>query len=245
MISFKNLNVNYLKFVKKDEKIILTRANKCFIISKHKGCDEIIKVINDVVVCIRIYILLEKVNSYYGFRLAEDEEEYIYENYNLIKIKKSSFYDYGIKNINNKYEVIKKVYERLKDKYVSNNNVNKNIYNNNLNIFIEIWKSGIKETFGNDKYYKSLPTEIKVAKIITMDYLDEFVKYGKKRAEDASNYHDCKSRIMFSYLKIPILIDDVNYEINLDIKKEPNGKNKFYIHNLIKKEINPSQSQCG
>ena len=245
MISFKNLNVNYLKFVKKDEKIILTRANKCFIISKHKGCEDVIKILHNLIIYIRIGILYEEVNSYYDFRLAEDEEEYVYENYNLINIKKDSFYEYKIKNINNKYEVIKKVYERLKDKYVSNDNLSRNIYNMNLDMNIEIWKSGIKETFGNDKYYKSLPTDIKVAKIVTMDYLDEFVKYGKKRAEDASNYHDCKSKVMFSYLKIPMLIDDISYEINLDIKKEPNGKNKFYIHNLIKKEINSSQSQCG
>lgn len=156
----------------------------------------------------------------------------------------NNFNKYNIKNINNKYEVIKKVFERLKDKYISNDEYTKVIHNIDTDMKVEVWKSGIKETFGNDKYYKNLSEEIKKAKIVTMEYLDKLIMYGKKRAEDARNYHNLSSDIKFSYLNITVIIDEKIYDINIDIKRLSDGKNKFYIHNL-KKEANLSQSQCG
>ena len=129
---------------------------------------------------------------------------------------------------------------------------------------VEIWKSGIKETFGNDKYYNRLPTKIKIAKIVTMDYLDELIKLSKKRCEDADNYHDINSSVRFSYLKVPVLIDEDLFFINIDIKKVK-GINKIeielnkmtlvdtpgllddgnFITYLEKKEFNLSQSHGG
>ena len=189
-----------------------------------------------------IIIIIKKQNKgeVFSLRLSESVDEE-YENTevldsSVIKVNTTDFFKYNIKNINNKYEVIKKVYEKLKDNYISNNESSKIIHNINTDVDIEIWKSGIKETFGNDKYYKNLPNEIKKAKIVTMEYLDELIKYSKKRAEDAKNYHNLSSDIKFSYLRIPIEIDNVIYYINIDIKNTK-GINKFYIHYLQRKDF--------
>ena len=193
--------------------------------------------------CFRIDIInFKKINSYFSLKVSEEEE--LYNEDVLLKIKKEIFSEYNIKNINNKYEVIKKVFDRFKDKYISNENMVKNVYNKSADMDVEIWKSGIKETFGNDKYYNRLPTKIKIAKIVTMDYLDELIKLSKKRCEDADNYHDINSSVRFSYLKVPVLIDEDLFFINIDIKKVK-GMNKFYIHYLEKKEFNLSQSHVG
>ena len=140
--------------------------------------------------------------------------------------------------------MIKKVLNRIGNGFISTNEKIKKIDNINANIEVEIWKKGIKETFGNDKYYLRLPKEIKILKIVTMEYLDKIIMCGKIRAEDAKNYHNDKSKIIYSYLESNIIIDDELYKVNIDIRKSPNGDNKFYIHS-IKKEANLSQSQCG
>ena len=184
----------------------------------------------------------EEINSYLNLKVSEEDE--CYKEEVLLKIKKDIFSEYNIKNINNKYEVIKKVFDRFKDKYISNENGVKNVYNKSTDMDVEIWKSGIKETFGNDKYYNKLPSKIKIAKIVTMDYLDELIKVSKKRCEDANNYHDINSGVRFSYLRVPVLIDEELFFINIDIKKVK-GMNKFYIHYLEKKEFNLSQSHGG
>lgn len=176
-----------------------------------------------------IDVIDEEINSCSNFKVSEEDEKYNKDI--VLKIDIDNFSKYNIKNINNKYEVIKKVYERLKDKYISNDENIKKIHNFDTKVEIEIWKSGIKETFGNDKYYKNLSDEIKKAKIITMEYLDELIMYSKKRAEDALNYHNLKSDIKFSYLRILVEINNVVYYLNIDIKKN-NDINKFYIHYL-------------
>lgn len=185
------------------------------------------------------------------FKLSENDE--IYENekrytYPIIKLDINDFYKYEIKNIHNKHEVIKKVVKRLKDKYLSNENQYKVINNFNTDTKIEIWKRGIQETFGNDKYYSNLSDQMKVYKIVSMENLAKLIKHGRKRAEDAANYHDKNSKVIFSYLESFVEIENVVYKINIDIRKSPNGENRFYIHSFQKnkeKESNLSQSQCG
>ena len=53
---------------------------------------------------------------------------------------------YQIKNINNKYEVIKKVSEKLKEKYLSTEKQQKPIKNIDTGMIIDILKNGINET---------------------------------------------------------------------------------------------------
>lgn len=163
-----------------------------------------------------------------------------------IEISTKDISNYNIKNINNKYEVIKKVTDTLKNTYLSTEQQSKPITNIDTGIEIEIWKSGISETFGNDRYYKNLSDDIKKAKIASMDSLAKLIKYGEVRAPEASNYHDPNSKVKYSYLVAPITIDGKKYDITMDIRKSPKGENRFYIHNLsIKNEVDLSQSQSG
>ena len=145
--------------------------------------------------------------------------------------------EYGIKNIRNVTDVINKVCLKLSKSYLSSDNVHKPVTNIDTGLKIEIRKSGIKETFGKPTYYKSLSNDLKLAKIASMSELAKMIKYGEVRAKDASNYHDPKSRVRFSYLKSPINIDGINYDVTMDIKRLPNNDNIFYIHDLkIKKQ---------
>ncbi|MBR1802522.1 MAG: hypothetical protein IJ777_00885 [Clostridia bacterium] len=128
-----------------------------------------------------------------------------------------------------------------KEKYVSTEKQSKPIKNIDTGMIIEVWKNGINETFGNDKYYMNLSGEMKRAKIASMSQLAKLIKYGKIRSKEAKNYHDKNSKIKYAYLIAPITIDGVNYDVTIDIRKITNGENKFYIHALlIKKETNLS-----
>ncbi len=145
--------------------------------------------------------------------------------------------EYGIKNINAKYEVINKIANKLERNYLSTDKISKPITNIDTGLKIEIRKSGIRENFGNDKYYLNLSTDLKLAKIASMSELAKMIKYGEVRSEDASNYHNPKSKVRFSYLQSSINVDGVNYDVTIDIKKLPNNDNIFYIHDLkIKKQ---------
>jgi hypothetical protein len=41
---------------------------------------------------------------------------------------------------------------------------------------------------------------------------------------------------MYSYLTIDVKIDNVLYKINMDIRRSPDGVNRFYIHSLENKK---------
>ncbi len=145
--------------------------------------------------------------------------------------------EYGIENIRNVTDVINKVCLKLRNSYLSTDKIHKPITNIDTGLKIEIRKSGIKETFGKPTYYKSLSDDLKLAKIASMSELAKMIKYGEVRAKEASNYHNPKSRVRFSYLKSSINIDGINYDVTMDIKRLPNNDNIFYIHDLkIKKQ---------
>ena len=144
---------------------------------------------------------------------------------------------YNIKNINNKYEVIGKLKDALSKTYLSTESQSKPITNLDTGMEIEIRQGGLNETFGNDKYYLNLSEEAKLAKIATMSKLANLIKYGEVRAEEAANYHNQNSKVRYAYLTAPIKIDGQEYMVNMDIRKSPNGENRFYIHSLnIKKD---------
>lgn len=168
-----------------------------------------------------------------------------YEKFPILEID-SNIDDFNIKNINNKSEVMKKVSDKLDEKYLSNKNQIKYITNIETGMKIEIWKNGMKETFGNDKYYLHLSNNMKKAKIASIKSLAKLIKYARVRSEDAKNYHNLNSKVMYSYLVSELKIDNNVYTVTIDIRKSPDGRNKFYIHNLSKKKGNNlSQSQSA
>ena len=116
------------------------------------------------------------------------------EKKNIIKTS-SDISKYEINNIYNKEQVIYKVTRVLEKTFLSNENQVKPIKNIDTGIYIEIWKSGIRETFGNDKYYMSLPTNIKTAKIASMSYLAKLIKYAKLKANNISNYPELSATL--------------------------------------------------
>ncbi len=162
------------------------------------------------------------------------------EKKSIIKIS-SDISKYGINNIHNKEQVIYKVVSVLENSFLSNENQVKPIKNINTGIHIEIWKSGIRETFGNDKYYMSLPVNIKIAKIASMSCLGKLIKYAKLKANNISNYHNPKSKIKYMYLENSIIIDSIEYIVTIDVRILPKGINRFYIHNLKIKRREPSK----
>lgn len=132
----------------------------------------------------------------------------------------------------------------LKNSYLSTENQSKPIKNIATGMEIEIRQSGIRETFGNPKYYDKLSFKMKKAKISTIEHLAKMIKYGVVRSQEAPNYHNKNSKVTYAYLKHPINIDEKNYLVNIDIRKSPKGENRFYIHSLeLKKETDLSSPQ--
>ena len=140
--------------------------------------------------------------------------------------------EYGITDINNRNEVINKVAAHLATQYLSTEAQSKPVVNIDTGMRIEIWKSGIKETFGKDSYYRRLSQQEKVAKLASMKHLAKLIKYGEVRAPEAGNYHDPTSEVTYAYLKAPLTIDGAGYLVSMDIRKSPRHGNRFYIHKL-------------
>ncbi len=144
---------------------------------------------------------------------------------------------YGIENINNVNEVVKKVSSKLEDTFLTTPDKQKFVKNIDTGIELTITKAGIKETFGNKKYYLDYDEDLKLAKLATMEHLAKLIKYGEVRSQSASNYHNPNSTTRFTYLQAPIIIDGIVYNVTIDIKETEKG-NRFYIHGLnIKKSL--------
>lgn len=144
---------------------------------------------------------------------------------------------YNIKKYEYATEVINKVLIKLKDKYLSNRECSKPIINLQTGMKIEIWRRSISETFGKYEYYSKLSLEQKKAKIATMKYLAKMIKYGKVRSKPADNNHNPNSPAKYYYLEHPIKIDNIEYMVNIDIRKVPNENGRFYIHSLKTKKL--------
>lgn len=142
---------------------------------------------------------------------------------------------FGIRDIRQKNQVINKVTAKLADSYLSTAEQSKPITNIDTGMKVEIRKSGIRETFGNDKYYLDLSDDLKLAKIASMKELAKLIKYGEVRAPEASNYHNPNSPARYAYLIAPLRIDGVDYDVTMDIRRIDKG-DRFYIHKLNIKE---------
>ncbi len=138
---------------------------------------------------------------------------------------------FDIKNINDLSEVQEKVYNKLLNNYVSTEAQSKPIINIDTGMKIEIWKSGIYETFGNHSAYRNIPSNMKKAKLATMTNLAKLIKYGEVRAKEQPNNYNPNSQSTYAYLTSPITIDGKKYIVNMDIKKVRQG-NRFYIHKI-------------
>jgi hypothetical protein len=138
---------------------------------------------------------------------------------------------FKIQDIKNIKEVKQKVYNYLKQSYISTEDLHKPIVNIDTGMSIEIRRKGINETFGNDKAYHLLSTENKKIKLATMTSLAKMIKYGEVRSAEAANYHNPNSSVTFAYLTSPITIDGKNYQVEMDIRKAAEG-NQFYIHKI-------------
>ena len=138
---------------------------------------------------------------------------------------------FKIQDIKNIKEVKQKVYNYLKQSYISTEDLHKPIVNIDTGMSIEIRRKGINETFGNDKAYHLLSTENKKIKLATMTSLAKMIKYGEVRSAEAANYHNPNSSVTFAYLTSPITIDGRNYQVEMDIRKAAEG-NQFYIHKI-------------
>ncbi len=150
-----------------------------------------------------------------------------------INISSNDELDYfGIPNTANKLNdyvnIQKSVVDKLKteDYFDGHNNV---IVNADTEIVVEITAKGIRETLSSGKRYYTLPRKFKIAKIASIRSLPELIKY----AEIVKTETDNKNRkgVSFVVLEHPLTIDDEDYNVEMKIRKTPQG-NKFYIHQL-------------
>lgn len=155
-----------------------------------------------------------------------------------VKNEDEVFGKYGIQNIHDVVEVRSKVLKKIKDTFISSNQNIKQITNTSTGMQVEVWPSGIKETFGNIKYYTKLPTNLKIAKIASIEMLPELIKNGIIRKKEARNYHNPESKSSFAYLQSEATINGIEYQVNIDIKRIDNS-DRFYIHSIdLKNSLN-------
>lgn len=159
-----------------------------------------------------------------------------------IEVSTNDISIFNIDDINDLKEVKEKTFNYLLGKYVSNDKISKPIKNIDTDMEIYVYRGGINETFGKAKAYKNLSNKKKKIKLATMTSLAKLIKYGEVRSEDASNYHNVNSGSVFAYLTAPISVDGVNYTVNMDIKKTPDG-NRFYIHTIKIADEAPIQDE--
>ena len=169
----------------------------------------------------------------------------LYNYYPIIKVNTKDILIFKIKNYNNIKEVKENVYDYFKERYISNDGKIKPITNISTGMKIEIWKSGISETFGNSDYYKNLSIELKKIKLATMMNLAKMIKYGKIRSISKPNQHNINSKAVYFYLEHPIIIDNVEYIVNIDIRCIPNTNGRFYIHSVKTKKEAINASSCS
>ena len=143
--------------------------------------------------------------------------------------------DYGITDIYSSSNVVNSLFERFKDTFVSQNNSIKPILNEATGLNIEIWKNGLNETFRKGGYYPALSEKMKIAKISSVEHLPELIRTGRVKADDVKHY-DANAKSKFLYLENDINIDGEDYIVQIDVKKLPEGSNRFYIHSIKIKE---------
>ena len=147
---------------------------------------------------------------------------------------------YGITDIHKPSEVVRGVLGKIRNTFLSTNGNIRPIVNNESGYFIEIWKKGIEETFHKDKVYSHLSAEMKTAKIASVEYLPELIRTGRVSADNISSYHSKEVNTKYLYLENEIKIDNKEYSVAIDIKKLPDGSNRFHVHNIRIKEATGS-----
>lgn len=148
-----------------------------------------------------------------------------------IRISTETVKNIGIKNINNVGEVIDKVCKCLEGDFLSIGEDAKPIENIDTGMQIYVYRKGINETFGKKEFYKDLSDEWKKVKIAVALELDEIIKYGEVRANEAENMHKQNSDTKFAYLTAPVTVDGKKVTVDIDIRRTNRG-DRFYMHKI-------------
>lgn len=110
-------------------------------------------------------------------------------------------------------------------------NIDEDIYNNLSNqVFIEINKRSIKETFNFDNY-KIFGKKLKRLKLATIRDITEVIKNGKIIIDNVDNKHNDNSSVKYAYIEGFVKVDSIPIKIKLSIRKS-NRKNIFWVHNI-------------
>lgn len=149
--------------------------------------------------------------------------------------------DYGITDIYSSSNVVNGIVGKIKNTFLSTADNVRPITNEETGLAIEVWKSGIDETFRKGKYYPALSEEMKIAKIASVEQLPELIRTGTVRSPEKGNFKNPASRTSFIYLQNEMQIDGKEYLVTLDIKKLSDDSNRFYIHNIKIKEAADAQ----
>jgi len=170
-------------------------------------------------------------------RFNEENEDIRYSSRDTLDDIEQSF---GISKVNDYVHVQKQVIQTLTNEGFFDKNIVKVIENN---MVVEITKDGIKETLGPGKRYQSLPRLFKKLKLTTLRDLPIIIANSKILEDNVSDIHNDNSNLKYTYLENKVLVDDVEYNVTIAIRKSPQ-KNKFWVHEvrINKKEQSLSSS---
>ncbi len=135
---------------------------------------------------------------------------------------------FGINKVNDYVHVQKQVIQTLTNEGFFDKNIVKVIENN---MVVEITKDGIKETLGPGKRYQSLPRLFKKLKLTTLRDLPIIIANSKILEDNVSDIHNENSNLKYTYLENKVLVNDVEYNVTIAIRKSPQ-KNKFWVHEI-------------
>ena len=159
--------------------------------------------------------------------------------YSVDNIEKS----FGIKSINDYVGVQKSVINTLENEGFFNGV--RNITTNRAgNMVVEITRDGIRETLGPDNRFSSLPRALKELKLATIRSLPEIIAAAEVTTDSAPNFHSDNSKVKYAYLKTPVTIDGVPYEVTVTVRRSPQ-KNKFWVHEVRAEKKKQDLSSSG
>lgn len=111
------------------------------------------------------------------------------------------------------------------------------VCNAETGIQIRISPKDIRETFGKDKRFQSLPRELKEYKVVTISRIKELIEEARLYEDNVENIHRNQTDT-FAYFRNRVVIDGKEVIVRISVKKKV-GSNHFHIHHIDTNEKSP------
>ena len=139
---------------------------------------------------------------------------------------------YGIKNLNDAAQVQINVFDTLQQNgfFTNDNNTSRIDVNEASGMVIETNRSGINETFNYNNFCRN-SKNIKILKLSAVPLLPTIIKNASVIEDNVQNSKNKKSSAKYAYLLYTTVIDGVELDIKITVRKSPR-KNKFWVHHI-------------